>query len=88
MPDLQEYVSIYRQEHGHTEDEEEQLREFFKKCLEKGKLTKVKDVSYDKTNAIIKCIPALTFSRSSKHFTLKNMDKNFVGTMKNHVLFS
>ena len=54
---------------------------FFKDSLDKKKLCRVKDVIYDKINGIIKEIPSLTYTKSNKHFTLKNMDKR-VSTLK------
>ena len=39
------------------------------------------DVIYDKDTGIIKEIPALTYTKSTKHFTLKNIDKR-VSTLK------
>jgi len=44
-------------------------------------LCRVKDVIYDKINGVVKEIPALTYTKASKHFTLKNMDKR-VSTLK------
>ena len=46
-----------------------------KDCLDKKKIYRVKDVLYDKETGLIKEIPALTFIKSTKHFTLKNLDK-------------
>lgn len=54
---------------------------FLKDCLDRKKLQRVKDVNYDKINGTIKEIPALCFIKSSKHFTLKNLDKR-VSTLK------
>ena len=34
-----------------------------------------KDVLYDKETGLIKDIPALFFNKTTKHFTLKNIDK-------------
>ena len=39
------------------------------------------NVNYDKSNGIIKDIPALFYNKSSNHFTLKNIDKR-VSTLK------
>jgi hypothetical protein len=54
---------------------------FLKDCLDKKKLSRVKDVIYDKEKGIVKDIPALTYTKSNKHFTLKNLDKR-VSTLK------
>jgi hypothetical protein len=52
-----------------------------KDSLDKKKLSKVKDVVYDKDTGLIKEIPALTYTKATKHFTLKNIDKR-VSTLK------
>jgi hypothetical protein len=52
-----------------------------KDCIDRKKLQRVKDVVYDKTNGSIKEIPALSYTKANKHFTLKNIDKR-VSTLK------
>jgi hypothetical protein len=52
-----------------------------KDCLDRKKLQRVKDVTYDKSVGIIKEVPALSFNKLNKHFTLKNLDKR-VNTLK------
>ena len=76
-----EYVDIYKQTHNLEIEESSRLILFLKECLDKKKLLRVKDVIYDKINGNIKEIPALTYIKSSKHFTLKNIDKR-VSTLK------
>ena len=49
--------------------------------MERKKLQRVKDVVYDKTIGVIKEIPALSYTKPTKHFTLKNVDKR-VSTLK------
>jgi hypothetical protein len=53
-----------------------------KDCLDRKKLQRVKDVIYDKTLGEIKEIPALSYNKSSNHFTLKNLDAKRVSTLK------
>jgi hypothetical protein len=75
---LIEYADTYKD----IDDEEKSLLiTFFKESLERKKLQRVKDVVYDKVNGQIKEIPALTYIKASKHFTVNNMD-NRVSTMK------
>jgi protoheme ferro-lyase len=75
---LIEYADTYKD----IDDEEKSLLiTFLKESLERKKLQRVKDVVYDKVNGQIKEIPALTYIKASKHFTLKNMDKR-VSTLK------
>lgn len=78
---LIEFVDIYISEKNLNEDDKKTLIIFFKDSLDKKKLCRVKDVIYDKSLGIIKEIPALTYTKSNKHFTLKNMDKR-VSTLK------
>jgi hypothetical protein len=78
---LIDFVDIYKQTAELDEEEQALLIVFFKDSLERKKLQRVKDVVYDKTNGQIKEIPALTYIKANKHFTLKNMDKR-VSTLK------
>ena len=78
---LQDYVENYKQENNLSNEESELLLTFLKDCLDRKKLQRVKDVVYDKENGIIKDIPALFYMKTSKHFTLKNVDKR-VSTLK------
>ena len=64
-----------------NEEECKLLSVFLKDSLDKKKLSRVKDVIYDKEAGIIKEIPALVYTKSNKHFTLKNIDKR-VSTLK------
>ena len=78
---LLDYVDVYKQEHNLDDEETNKFILFLKECLDRKKLLRVKDVVYDKTNGTIKEIPALIYTKSSKHFTLKNLDKR-VNTLK------
>ena len=78
---LIEYVDIYKNNNNLNDEEEHILLIFFKDCLDRKKLQRVKDVIYDKDNGIIKDIPALCFIKTNKHFTLKNIDKR-ISTLK------
>ena len=88
------YSEKYVKEHSLDQEEEKLLINFFKDCLDKKKLNRIKDVVYDKESGIIKEVPSLIYVKSSKKFTLKNMDKRVstlkslppkkIGTAKNH----
>jgi len=78
---LIDFVETYKETAELNEEEEALLITFFKDSLERKKLQRVKDVVYDKVNGQIKEIPALTYIKAIKHFTLKNMDKR-VSTLK------
>ena len=75
------YVENYKNEKKLSEEEEKLLTAFLKDCLDKKRLTRVKDVIYDKITGNIKEIPGLFYNKSNKHFTLKNLDKR-VSTLK------
>ena len=57
------------------------LINFFKDCLDRKKLQRVKDVTYNKDTGEIKDVPALYYNKPTNHFTLKNLDKR-VSTLK------
>jgi hypothetical protein len=78
---LIDFVNIYKKDKNLNEEESKLLVAFLKDCIDRKKLQRVKDVSYDKSNGTIKEIPALTYIKSTKHFTLKNIDKR-VSTLK------
>jgi hypothetical protein len=79
---LTEYVtSVYKNENNLDDSECDNLITFLKDCLDRKKLQRIKDVSFDKENGKVKDIPALTYVRSTKHFTLKNIEKR-ISTLK------
>jgi hypothetical protein len=76
-----DFVEIYKIEKKLNIEETLNLTNFLKDCLDKKKLARVKDVTYDKITGVIKDIPALTYTKANKHFTLKNIDKR-ISTLK------
>jgi len=78
---LIDFVDVYKKDKKLNEEETKLLVAFLKDCIDRKKLQRVKDVSYDKSNGTIKEIPALTYIKNTKHFTLKNIDKR-VSTLK------
>jgi len=78
---LIDYVETYCKDNKLNSDEFKNLTSFLKDCLDKKKLSRVKDVIYDKDSGIVKEIPALVYTKTNKHFTLKNIDKR-VSTLK------
>lgn len=75
------FVEVYKKENEMDNEEENLLIKFLKDCLDRKKLQRVKDVNYDKAEGIIKSIPILSYNKSLRHFTLKNLDKR-VSTSK------
>jgi hypothetical protein len=75
------YAESYKLTNDLSESEYDKLISFFRDCLDKKKLQRVKDVIYNKETGEIKEIPALCFNKPTNHFTLKNIDKR-VSTLK------
>ncbi len=78
---LLDFVEKYKTDNNLDNDEAKLLTSFLKDCIDRKKLQRVKDVIYDKTSGSIKEIPALAYTKITKHFTLKNVDKR-VSTLK------
>lgn len=78
---LTAYAITYTTANELTDEEHAKLLIFFHDCLDRKKLQRVKEVIYDKTSGEIKDIPMLSHTRSTNHFTLKNVDKH-VSTLK------
>ena len=80
---INEYVISYSQEKQYDEDQTKKLKRYLLSCLERKKLQKTKDVEYCiKTNKILS-IPALTYSESSRKFTLRKNEKKTPKTSSN-----
>jgi hypothetical protein len=69
------FAEKYKTEHSLSEDEYNKMVIFFKDCLDKKRLQRVKDVVYDKDTGIVSDVPALHYNKPTNHFTLKNIDK-------------
>lgn len=78
---LSDFVDKYKNENNLDDEESKLLVTFLKDSLDRKKLQRVKDVIYDKVTGSIKDIPSLVYTKSNKHFTLKNIDKR-VSTIK------
>jgi hypothetical protein len=75
------FADTYKLANNLTEEEHQDLIAFFKDCLDRKKLNRVKDVIYNKETGEIKDVPALHFNKPTSHFTLKNIDKR-VSTLR------
>jgi hypothetical protein len=78
---LHAYAEKYGKENGLPVKEIKALKTFFSSCLTKDKLSKVKDVDYDKEIGVISNIGALAFNVTTHTFTLRNIEKK-VSTLK------
>jgi hypothetical protein len=72
---LTNFAEEYKVKNNLSCDEHEKLLSFFKDCLDRKKLQRVKDVNYDKITGEIKDVPILFYNKQINHFTLKNTDK-------------
>jgi len=75
------FADNYKTTNNLNDSEYTALIIFFRDCLDKKRLQRVKDVNYNKETGEIKEIPALSYNKPSNHFTLKNLDKR-VSTLK------
>lgn len=78
---LHAFAEKYGKDNGLPAKEVKGLKTFFSECLAKDKMSKVKEVEYNKVNGQIISIPGLAFNTASRAFTLKNLDKK-VSTLK------
>lgn len=70
------FVESYSNENNLNEKDKSFLQDFLIYCVEQKKLTKTKDVIYDKANGIITSIPCLLYTPTlTKKFTLKRCEK-------------
>lgn len=72
---ISEFVNDYGVKNSLNETEKKQLNRYLKKCMERKKLQRVKDVQYSIDTGKIISIPGLLFNKKNNKFTLKNMDK-------------
>jgi len=79
---LHAYAEHYGQEQSMAVREIKKLKAFFSECLDRGKLTKTKDVAYNKEKREIEDIPALVYTATTHHFSLRNTDAKYVSTLK------
>jgi hypothetical protein len=78
---LHSFAEKYGKENTLPVKDVKALKHFFTDSLEKNKLQKTKDVSYDKEKGTIQSIPSLFFNVQQRAFTLKQCDKR-VSTLK------
>ncbi len=78
---LHAYAEKYGRENALPVKDVKALKMFFSECLSKDKLSKVKDVEYDKQIGVINSISGLSFNVISRSFTIRNLEKK-VSTLK------
>ena len=65
----------YLEENNLSMEEEPMLYEYLTAAMDKKRLSKVKEIIYDKDKQIITSIPILSYNTVNKRFTLKRLDK-------------
>ena len=72
---LNEYVEEHSKKEKLNEEEMKTLKLYLMKCLERKKLQRQKDVTYDIENNKIKSINGLVYNKNTNKYTLKRQDK-------------
>ena len=72
---LNQYCKEYGEENKLSEEEIKEMMKYLTACLERKKLTRQKDVTYDMEKNKIKLINGLTYNKTNNRFTLKRQDK-------------
>jgi len=78
---INSYVDSYTKDNKLTSADNKNMKNYLRDCLDKKMLSRVKDVTYDKKTGEITSIPAISFNRTTRKFTLKRADKR-AGTSK------
>tara|TARA_B000000557_G_C20593662_1_gene366658 strand:- start:111 stop:542 length:432 start_codon:yes stop_codon:yes gene_type:complete len=80
---LKDFSETYCDEKKYNETIKKNLINYLLKCLERKKLTKVKEIIYDSSSNNIKSIPMLTFDNIKNKFTLRSQSEKKKNTIKN-----
>ena len=78
---LHHFAEKYGKDQSLSSKDIKSLKQFLKISLDKQKLQKTKEVTYDKNNGLIKHVPGLIFNNISNQYTLRNLDRK-VSTLK------
>ena len=78
---LHSYAEKYGKDNSLPQTKIRDLKKFFADCLERNKLSKTKEVIYDKEKLEIQSIPQLHLNKETRNFTLKQLEKR-VSTIK------
>jgi hypothetical protein len=80
---IEEYINKYIIENNYEDLDKDYMCVYLQTRITQGKLSKNKEVIYDKTTGIIKDIPGFIYNKNTKHVTIKNIDPKHVSTLKN-----
>ena len=75
MQKIRIFIDKYAADNNLTAKDTKALLEFLTTSLNQKKLSKTKDVVYDKSTGLIKSIPCLLFNQTQRKFTLKRTEK-------------
>jgi hypothetical protein len=75
MQKIRVFIDEYSTINNLTSKESKFLLSFLTTSLDQKRLSKAKDVIYDRENGVIKSIPCLLFNQISRKFTLKRCEK-------------
>ena len=76
------FAETYGRVQGLSAENVEALKVFFCDCLGRGKLLKNKEVVYNRATGAVENVPSLAIHPGTRAFTLRNMDKSRVSTLK------
>lgn len=69
---LTEYAKTYCAENALADEERTQLVAFFRDCLDRKKLHRIKEVQYDVETGRVVNVPVLAYNHTARRYTLKN----------------
>lgn len=72
---INDYIKIYSNKNKLSPSTCKSLENYLITCLERKKLNRIKDITYNKETGIVENIPCLFFNKNTNKFTLKNTDK-------------
>ena len=78
---IRNFVKDYTLKNKLSENKEKILLKFLNSCMERKKLQRVKDVTYDISSGKIICIPNLLFNKITNKFILKKKEKKGCSTL-------
>ena len=79
---LNEFVLVYSKENNLSSKKSNELKDYLFVALERKKLQRTKDITYDTSSGKIKNIPGLDLNKKTNKFTLKRVDRK-TSTLKN-----
>ena len=79
---IYEFIDTYTTKNKYNKLQKKNLQIYLKRCMERKKLQRARDVTYDIKKGKITNIPGLLYNKNNNKFTLKNIDKKG-STLKN-----